>query len=105
MTGFTQGDAYQLPVTLKDENGLINVDLISAVEFRFGDIRKVYPNEVTYDSDRGVFLVPLTQTDTFSLKNDPVECQARIKFQSSGDVRGTGTLSLNLQKALSKVVL
>lgn len=105
MTGFTQGDAFPLPVMLKDSAGLIDPDLISEIEFRIGPLRKMYPVEVEYDPERGVYLFPLTQAETFALKSGPVACQARVKFYGGNAVIGTGKRYVDLHKSISKVVL
>ena len=36
MAFITQGDAYALTVLIKDAEGLLNMDLVEAVEFTFG---------------------------------------------------------------------
>lgn len=104
MAFITQGDAYALTVLIKDAEGLLNMDLVEAVEFTFGSIRKVYPDSATYDPDKGLFSIPLTQQETFQLMDDPVECQVRVKFYG-GNVCASGVYRERLNKSLSKVVL
>lgn len=101
---FLQGDTYNLPVSLSDKDGLLDVSLISEVEFMFGNIRKLYPNDVTYDEVKGVFYIPLSQQETFSMINNEIECQARVKF-NGGSVKGTRIIKMRVMDSISKAVL
>ena len=105
MWQFGQGESYVLPVILKDMDlQLLDIEAIASAEFTFGTVRKLYPGDVDYDGEKGVFQVPLSQEDTFQFRNGAVECQARVKLQG-GAVLDTGIRLYGLQCALSKVVL
>lgn len=101
-----KGDSYSLPIKILISGVLIDVGLVEVVEFMFGDIRKVYGGNstdgVTYETDH--FVVPLTQEETFSLKDKTVDYQARVKF-TSGDVKGTPIKKCNLYDSISQEVL
>lgn len=83
-----QGDAFSLPVAAKLNGEYLNIADVDTVEFYIGDVRKLYPGDVTYDTDDSVFLVPLTQEETFRFPaNGSVAVDVRVKFVG-GDVLG-----------------
>ncbi len=102
-----QGDAYALPIRVSVDGEPItaaDLALIESVEFMVGeDIRKVYPQDVAFDSETGVFLVPLSQTETFALEDgDTVSLDVRVEFPG-GDVIGTRTMEqIRVLDALSE---
>lgn len=98
-----QGDAFTMPVILRDRNGLLDVAAVARVEFMFGDLRKVYPDGVSYDGDRGVFLIPFSQEETFALRGAP-RCQARVQLLN-GSVHGTAPCRARVEESISKEVL
>ena len=101
-----QGDSYNLPIKILIDSVILDMGLVDIVEFMFGDIRKVYggtsTDGVIYSVDH--FIVPLTQEETFSLKDKTVNYQARVKF-TSGDVKGTSIKKCNLYDSISQEVL
>ena len=105
-----QGDAYAIPVRVTlDGEPLAAADLamIESVEFMVGeDIRKVYPEDVVFDDADGVFLVPVTQEETFALEDgETILVDVRAAF-SGGDVIGTETMEqIKVLDALSEVEL
>ncbi len=102
-----QGDAYALPIRVSIDGEAISerdLLLIESVEFMVSeDIRKVYPDDVVFDSANGVFLVPVTQAETFTLEDgDTIRVDVRVEF-SGGDVIGTHTMEqLRVLDALSE---
>ena len=101
-----QGDAYVLPLNITVNGGQLPASEVEAVEVRLGDVRKTYPEEITYDVDTGFFLVSLTQADTFSLpEDDAVQLDVRVKFRG-GSVAGTQKVTMIVSvDALSEEVL
>lgn len=98
------GDSYSLPIQLKTTEGIANFSTFEDLEIMFGNVRKTISNgEITYDDERQMFLVPLSQNETFRQKN-PVEVQARAKF-FDGEVVGINLGLVDIQKSASKVVL
>lgn len=100
--GFRPGDTYELPVYLKLGDNVIGIDSVDVVEFKLGPIRKLYPSDVTWDTDH--FIIPLSQTDTFRLGYKAIPCQARVLF-ASGQVKGTRIKWEPMLDAISKEVL
>lgn len=105
-----QGDAYAIPVSVSmDGERLVESDLgmVDSVEFMISEsIRKVYPDDVTFDGTNNVFLVPVTQEETFALEEgDTIRVDVRVGF-SGGDVIGTKTMEkIRVVDALSEVTL
>lgn len=101
-----QGDSYQLPIKIMINGVLLDMGLVTKVEFMFDNIRKVYGEDSTdgviYSEDH--FIVPLSQEETFSLKDKTVDYQARVKF-TSGEVKGTPIKRCNIYESISQEVL
>ena len=102
-----QGDSYRLPVKINTTDGdALNLNSVESVEFMLHRFRKVYPGDVDYMEEDEAFLVPLSQDETFSLKeNTVIELDIRVKY-ANGDVRGIpAPLEINIANALSTEVL
>ena len=98
------GDSYNLPIQISTSNGIANFSAFEELEVMVGNIRKTISNgDITYDEERQMFLIPLTQQETFRQKN-PVEVQIRAKF-FDGEVIGISAGTVDLTKSTSKVVL
>lgn len=100
----TQGDEFKIKIQLYMNDALLS-DLsgISLIEFSVDNLTKSYPDEVTYDEENQYFLFPLTQKDTFKMKN-AVNYQARVKFED-GTVLGTPIYQGNIRDSISKDVI
>ncbi len=101
-----QGDACVIPVRILLNGQPVAVEDVEAVELRTGEVRKVYPEEVTYDAGSGYFHMPLTQEDTFKLPaDDSVQFDVRVKFRG-GAVIGTQKVTVLVTvDALSEEVI
>lgn len=105
-----QGDAYAIPVSLRLDDEVVtedSLDLIETVEFMISEeIRKVYPDDVSFDAENNVFLVPVTQEETFALEEgETIKVDLRVEF-IDGDVIGTKTMEkIKVVDALSEVTL
>lgn len=101
-----QGDAYSLPVTVTVNGEAISTDVIDTAEFCIGGVRKLYPKEVTYSADDGLFMLPLTQSDTFSFEeNNAVPLDIRVKL-IGGAVIGTRIMMyLPVFEAISEEII
>ena len=103
----TQGSTYKLNVPLTKDGTNIDIELIDIVEFMFQDIRKLYGSDgdVTYDNENKVFIIPLSQEETFKLnETSQIEYQARIKYKD-GEVKATPIQYGYISESLSKEVL
>ena len=112
---FQEGNTYLLEIPLTIDGEPIDTTEISLVEFMFDNIRKIYgtytenntekTGDVTYDSETNCFNIPLSQEETFALKdNSIVRYQARIKF-TDGSVNATNIQEGFIEESLSKKVL
>lgn len=103
----TQGSTYKLNVPLTKDGTNIDIELVDIVEFMFQDIRKLYGSDgdVTYDNDNKVFIIPLSQKETFQLNEEGrISYQARIKYKT-GEVKATPIQYGYISESLSKKVL
>lgn len=102
-----QGDAYNIPVSITVDGETVNAEtiaLIETVEFMFSeDVRKMYPEDVTFDSEDNVFLVPVSQEETFALEDgEKIPFDVRVGFLN-GIVVGTKTMQkIKVLDALSE---
>lgn len=98
------GDAYSVPLQIETSEGFLTPDELEDIEVFIGSIRKtLQQGHITYDYDENVFLVNITQKETFRLKGEE-KVQARCKF-TSGDVVGVDFGTIDVTKSTSKVVL
>lgn len=104
----TQGSTYKLNVPLTNSDGTnIDIDIVDIVEFMFQDIRKLYGSDgdVTYDNIDKVFIISLSQEETFKLTEERrISYQARIKYKD-GEVKATPIQYGYVSESLSKEVL
>ena len=98
------GDSYRLPIIIETSEGNANAETFAEIEFCIGKVRKTKSGgDVTYDSDRGVFLVDLDQEDTFRLRGRS-KMHLRCKFHG-GDVIGFDLGTLDFIPSISREVL
>ena len=100
-----QGDQFRMPIELSYESdgSAVTADQVKDVEVCVGRVRKTMADDVTFDNDTGKFYVYLTQSETFTLR-DEVAVQARILFKS-GDVLGIKLGTVIFDKSTSREVL
>ena len=112
---FQEGDTYVLQIPLTENGEDININNVSLVEFMFDNIRKIYgtyikgqqtiTGDVTYNSEEKCFEVPLSQEETFLLKeNNIIKYQARVKF-TDNSVKSTCVYNGYVSESISKEVL
>ena len=101
----TRGNEFEISVEMTVNEEPMDIDLVECVEFSFNDtLRKIYPSpSVSFNSNRGCFLIHLTQEDTFSL-NYSFLIQARVKFKN-GFVFASSVLEKTLKECLSKEII
>ena len=103
-----QGDAYSIPITLTDKNGdFITTSGVSDVEIAMSAgkqtiIKKYSSGQVTY-SNNGVWLFPVTQSETFNFSGS-ITGRVRVKF-SNGDVIGGALANVSTTESISKDVI
>ena len=98
------GDSYNLPIQIETNMGFANMGTFEDLEVMFGDVRKTISNgEIKYDNEKQAFLIPLSQKETFRMR-DKEEIQIRCKFVD-GSVKGVSAGEIDIVKSVSKVVL
>ena len=102
-----QGDQYSVPILIRLNGEPLDLDDVAEVEFTIGnDMRKLWPQDVQYNSADECFYLPLTQAETFAFPaNGSVALDVRVKF-AGGDVVGVlRPEALAVYDAESEVVL
>lgn len=101
-----QGDQCVIPVKILMNGVPVPIGDVETVEFRTGEVRKIYPGAVTYDAESEYFHMPLTQEDTLALPaDDAVQFDVRVKFRG-GAVIGTQKVTVFITvDALSEEVI
>lgn len=104
MMQMMRGDAYEIAITLKDEqNHAITDEDVAEVEIALGDLIKTYSSgEVVYDD--GKWLFPVTQGETLSAVAAISTLQVRVKYLL-GDVVGAKVGNVYLTPSASNEVL
>lgn len=106
-----QGDAYDLPINLKINKAIIADELlesIDTIEFCFSNLEpKLYiqGEDSVVRHLNGLFLYPITQTETFSLEPGRHIMDIRVLFKNT-NVRGITTqIDVKVVPSVSKQVL
>jgi hypothetical protein len=100
-----QGDAYSLPIVLRQGELLITPEMVQQVEITIVNLTQTYPGAVNYDEENGQWLFPLTQEQTFAFKaGRTLPVQTRIKF-NDGSVVGAKGNTLFVCESRSKGVM
>ncbi len=102
-----QGDQYSVPILIRLNGEPVDESEIAEVEFTLGNgVRKMFPQEVQYNSADGCFYLPLTQAETFDFPaNGSVTLDIRVKFVG-GNVMGVQRMeSIAVADASSEVIL
>lgn len=100
-----KGDAYRIPINIENAEGAATPESFADVEVCIGrSVRKTLSaGEITYDTERALFLVPLTQEETFALGMRS-RINIRCKY-AGGDVVGIDLGILEFEPSLSREVL
>ena len=99
-----QGDSYGLKIEILNADGVaVTPDDISDVEITVGFIRKTYAKGEIIYSD-GLWIIPLTQEETFKLPATRVKAQVRVVW-NNGLVEGASLDEIRVHESLSKEVL
>ena len=100
-----QGDQYAIVFTGTQDGEPLDLSKIEMIEFIVGKLRKIYPGDVTTDTDRN-FLFPLTQEETFQFKSASQAVQLRAHFTGAHPaVIRTSIEGTRVTDSLTKVVL
>ena len=102
-----QGDAYGIPLEIKLNGTALAATDVETVEVYVGDsIRKLYPDEITYNETLGSFIVPVTQEETFTLpEGETVRVDVRVQFPGGMVLGVIDELKVRVADAISEEVL
>ena len=99
-----QGDQYAIVFTGTQDGAPLDLSKIEMIEFIVGNLRKIYPGEVT--ANDGKFYFPLTQEETLNFKSAMQSVQIRVKFLGAEPVVvGVPLGGIRVTDAISKEVL
>ena len=100
-----KGDSYSLPIRIDTDSGVATRESFADVEVCIGKaIRKTLSaGEIEYDAAESLFLVPLTQEETFALP-DRVRVNLRCKY-GNGNVIGADLGVIEVAPSLSGEVI
>ena len=100
-----QGDAYIQPIEIKMGENVLAPKQIVEIEVCFGEkVRKTLSDEqMTFDDNKKLWLIPLSQEDTFSIGHN-VRVNVRVKL-SDGTVKGFDAGIIKFDWSISKVIL
>lgn len=96
-----QGDQYDLTFDLTVNNEELDIETISKIQFKVGNLLKTYVandenTEVTYNTEDKLFYFPLTEEETFALDNSNVNVEIRVKF-TDDKIKGLALGNISLQ--------
>lgn len=100
-TTIMQGDAYPIPVYVKIDGSIATPDNIDGLRVKIGDFTDSYPKG-GITAENGVWLFPMTQEQSYSLKVgvNPVQAQVMVGEY----VVGTAVTTVNVGKSILKGV-
>lgn len=87
-----RGNTYRVAVRVRDCAGrVVGGDGVAEVQFVLGGAEKFYradgSGEAEWDAENGVYLVELSEEETFAMKG-VVKWQVRVKFDG-GEIKGS----------------
>lgn len=90
--GLLQGNTYKLEIPLQDSEGnVVDNTFIKKAQFAFGKHIKHYCSDgggdVSYDKEKQCFIVPLTEEETFEMRQ-LISWQVRVLY-TNGEIDGT----------------
>ena len=102
-----QGNQFYLEIQIEDDKkNLLNIDLVSKVQFTIDNIIKTYDginNEVLYDKEKRCFKIWLTEDETFKFEKQTA-MDARILFKNN-TIGGTYITNNYWNESLKQEVL
>lgn len=102
-----QGNQFYLEIQISDENDtILDISSVEKVQFNFGDITKIYDGnnlDVTYDNEKQMFRVYLTEQDTFTIQN-VVKVDCRVLFKNKL-IEGSYVYTLNVYDSVKEELL
>ena len=99
-----QGDSCNLGIRIRNNAGNpVTPEDVKDVEITIGSISKTYLNNELLYAD-GLWLFPLSQPDTFSMRPSAVKAQVRVVWRN-GVTEGKPLYGVRIEESISKEVL
>lgn len=102
-----QGNQFYLEIQISDDNDtILDISSVEKVQFNVGDITKIYDGnnlDVTYDNEKQMFKVYLTEQDTFTIQN-VVKVDCRVLFKNKL-IEGSYVYTLNVYDSVKEELL
>jgi len=95
----TQGDAYLIPVIIRQGNRIITDELVDGVKISIGGAECSYPNG-TLTFSEGVWYYPLTQRISNKLPAGNAEIQVQVKL--GNDIIGSKKREIKIDECIIK---
>lgn len=98
-----QGDSYLIPIVVRQNNAVIDPQMVELMVLKIGGIAKFYPGGgLTYAE--GAWQFPLSQEQSLKLPDRPVETGGRMKLLLQ-EVVGFRGPDINVRKAIVEGVI
>lgn len=106
MTCIKRGDNYFLPVEIRENDFLLQMENVEAVEFCLGEMRMTYPDEVLYSDEEGCFLIPVSQKSSFGFgRGRTIPLDIRVKFKDGKICGIPQIMQISVADTLSRTLL
>lgn len=83
-----QGDEFGLPLGITRNGTIQTSSEIEKLEIILAGIRKEYPGEVTWNSEKNKFIFPLSQEETLAMKPGEYDLMIRPLFAADDAIIG-----------------
>ena len=98
-----QGDSYLIPIVVRQNDVVIEPQMVELLVLKIGGIAKFYPNGgLTYAEGQWYF--SLSQEQSLKLPDRPVETGGRVKLHHQ-EVVGFRGADINVRKAIVEGVI
>lgn len=77
-----QGDQYAIRINIQNGGVAVTPSDVTGVKVALGSIVHVYPGDLSYDSEGGSWLFPVSQRDTLALQG---RVPAQVQLNYGGD--------------------
>lgn len=97
----TQGDAYLVPIIIKQGDTMLTDEMVNGVKVAVGSAVCSYPNgTLRYSRDDGVWYFPLTQK--ISNKLTPGKADFQVQVKMDGGIVGTKIKQVDVNECIIK---
>lgn len=74
-----QGDQYAVRISIEKDGQALTPDDVAGVKIDLGSLERRYPGELSFDTDSGMWLFPVSQVETLALSGRiPAQVQVNL---------------------------